>query len=170
MVPGSDIPSTSPTAADAALDWWLTQQGTARSRIADCRMAVDALAGAGGLLLDRVHRDLAYAEALIADPEGLIGDEWGDLAPEVAVEQAARIITRTRRLLKAAAARTRSLRDLHRIGLALRRVESLATRVVHCTPNRLTLTRWRAPAATSNASPVALVATRPVHGPPAPTL
>ena len=173
MVRGSNIPSTPPTAdAAAALDWWLTQQGTARGRIADCRMAAEYVADAGavGLLVARVNRDLARAEALLDNPDALMGDDWGELAPEVALEDASRIIARARRLLKAAASRTRSVRDLLRIGVALRRVESLAARIVHGTPNRLALTRWRAPAPTSNASPVALVATRPVHGPPAPTL
>ena len=149
------------------LDWWVTSKRWARGRIADCRVAAEAVAEAGALLVSRVDSELARAEGLLADPDAVLGDEWGELAPEVALEQVAVIITRALRVLKAAATRTRSVRDLLGITLALRRVESIAARVANLTPERSALDRWRAPAFTSNASLIALVATRPVHGPPA---
>lgn len=153
-----------------ALDWWVTHRGTARGRVADCRMAVEAVSDAGAagraLLVARVNRDLDHAEALLADPDGLMGDEWGELAPEVSLEQVSLIINRARRLLKAAASRTRNARDLLRIGVALRRIERLAARIAPRAPRRLGLMPRRAPAATPSASLVAIVATRPAHGPP----
>ena len=179
MSRGANIPSSESRVADEgqsamdrmiSLDWWVTHKGMARGRIADCRMAVEAVpdAGAAGLalLVARVNRDLDHAEALLADPDGFMGDEWGELAPEVSLEQVSLIINRARRLLKAAASRTRNARDLLRIGVALRRIERLAARIGPRAPRRLGLMPRRAPAATPSASLVAIVATRPAHGPP----
>ena len=124
-----------------ARDWFMGEKRKVRESADACRMAamfpsVTRVNGhrleidgpAGAFVVRQVMADLEAAEYMLEHAEEYVA-EWGDLAPEVALEEAHRTITRAWRVLHAAAKHTRSLRDLMRIARVVRRTVGLRMRV-----------------------------------------
>ena len=124
-----------------AHDWWMGEKGKARESLDSCRMAamfpsVTRVNGqrleidgpAGAFVVRQVLADLEAAEYMLEHAEEYVA-EWGDIAPEVALEEAHRTIARAWRVLHAAAKHTRSLRDLMRIARVVRLTVALRLRL-----------------------------------------
>jgi hypothetical protein len=160
-----------------ALDWWMGEKAKAREALDTCRMAVELpgavrvngehlhLEGvpAAGFVVDEVRRQLGCAEALLESPEGY-HDEWGELAPEVALEDAHALISRAWRVLLAAARNARTAREAVLIARALVHVVQLRRRIAvraFRPPRARAAARWIA-------RPQPLISlTQAAHGPPA---
>lgn len=121
-----------------AHDWFMEHASRAREDLDALRMAAvfpsvtrvngehPTVEGPGAaFVVGRVMRDLEHAEALLANPTEYVGEEWGDLVPEVALEAAWRIISGAWRLLLRAALHTRTLRDLMALAVAVRRLAAI---------------------------------------------
>jgi len=124
-----------------AHDWWMGEKGKAWESLEACRMAVAfpdvtrvngqrlEIDGPGAAFVVRqVMADLEAAAYMLEHAEEYVA-EWGDLAPEVALEEAHRSIARAWRALHAAARHTRSLRGLMEIARAVRLTVGLWGRI-----------------------------------------
>jgi hypothetical protein len=115
--------------------------------------------------VDHMRSRLDHAEALLVDPHGVMGDEWGPLTEEVALEAAAGIIAQTRRMLMATARNTRSLRSLMALGLSLNRLGALHARIAALRSPGSSHTPSRRPR-TGTVADVVRSLTQAAHAPP----
>ena len=166
-------------ASMVAHDWFMDHAKRAREDLETCRVAatfptVCRVNGERPIIEDareafvvaHVMRELDHAEALLADPAEYMGDDWDeDMAPEVALETAWRVIGRAWRTLLAAARTTRNARTLALITTALARVVSLRRRAAFRAP-RPEASRPERSHLERRAPLISL--TQAAHGPPAP--